>query len=365
MSRFLVAWCVLALGLGCGSDDTSVKLDDSAKPAQRAKVRAFYSGHSLLDGVPQAVATLAPSLAAQGKPADFDYEFQSGIGSLIVTRGIGVDPNAPGAGYRFGRNRNGEGLDVAAELREPRTLKAGDRYDVLVITERHDLPWTVAHELTVPALKHFTDTFQSANPTGEVLLYHGWLSRNDGPIADWIDYERDALPLWECVASAINRKLPQGRPKLRVLPGATALVALVESILEREAPGVALSQEELIALLFADDVHLTPVGTYFIGLVHYAALFGASPEGAAAPEGVSPELARHMQKLAWQHVADYAKRAAAGAARDMAWCRDYADGELCARYYQYQKPAGGTLHDRASHMKNALLCDSGNAFSNE
>jgi hypothetical protein len=362
MSRFLAVWCALALGLGCGSDDTGVKLDSHAKPVERAKVRAFYSGHSLLDGVPAAVASFAPSLAAHGKPTDFDYEFQSGTGSLIVTRGMGVDPNAAGAGYRFGRNRNGEGLDVAAELREPRTLAAGDRYNVLVITERHDLPWTIANELTVPALKHFTDTFQAANPDGEVLLYHGWLSRNDGPITDWIDYERDALPLWECVASAINRKLPADKPKLRVLPGATALVALVESILEREAPGVALSQAELIALLFSDDVHLTPVGTYFISLVHYAALFGVSPEGAAAPQGVSPALARHMQKLAWKHVADYAKRAVAAASRDMALCREYAEGEMCPRYYQYRKPAGGTLVDRASHMKNALFCDSGAAF---
>jgi len=363
MRRFLFAWCALALGSGCSGDDTRVSLDQHATPVPRTKVRAFYSGHSLLDGVPQALASFAPSLAAQGKPADFDYELQSGTGSLIVTRGLGVDPNAPGSGYRFGRNRSGEGLDVAAELREPRTLKAGDRYNVLVITERHDLSWTIAHELTVPALKHFTDTFQNANPDGEVLLYHGWLSRNDGPIADWIDYERDALPLWECVASAINRKLPEGRPKLRVLPGATALVALVQSVLERQAPGVALSQAELIALLFTDDVHLTPVGTYFIGLVHYAALFGASPQGAAAPPGVSPELARHMQELAWRHVSDYAKRAAAAAARDMTWCRDYANGEMCGRYYQYRKPAGGTLGDRASHMKNALFCDSGSAFA--
>jgi hypothetical protein len=362
MPRFIVACCALALGLGCGSDDASVELDVRAKPVLRAKVRAFYSGHSLLDGVPQSVASFAPSLAAQGKPADFDYELQTGTGSLIVTRGMGVD-RAAGSGYRFGSNRNGQGLDVAAELREPRTLKAGDRYNVLVITERHDLPWTIAHELTVPALKHFTDTFQTANPAGEVLLYHGWLSRNDGPIADWIDYERDALPLWECVASAINRELPEGRRKLRVLPGATALVALVESILAGKAPGVALSEAELIALLFSDDVHLTPVGTYFIGLVHYAALFGASPEGAAAPDGVSPELARYMQQLAWQQVADYAKRAAAGAARELAWCRDYADGEMCARYYQYRKPAGGTLGDRAGHIKNALFCDSGDAFA--
>lgn len=332
MSRILVAWFALALGLGCSADDASVKLDGAAEPEQRAKVRAFYSGHSLTDGVPEAIAAFAPSLAAHGKPADFDFDFQSAVGSLIRTRSV-----------------------------EP--LHSGGRYDVLVITERHDLPWTIEHEQTLPALAHFTETFRSASPRGEVLLYQGWLERNGGPIADWLGYERDALPLWECTASAINRALPEQSPKLRVLPGASALTALVESIVNGTAPGVAGDEAERLALIFADAVHLAPAGLYFMGLVHYAALFGVSPEGAAAPPGLSPALALHMQQLAWQHIAGYAKRAAAASTRDQAWCRAYAQDVMCPRYYQYRKPAGGSLAARAGHIKNALSCDLGSAFA--
>jgi len=350
---FVVALVCL---LGCTSADTSVTLDEKAVPSQRTKVRAFYSGHSLTDEIPEAITAFAPSLAAKGKPADFDYDFQSGSGATIRMRSFGLDPSVRDGGYRFGRNRHGEGMDVAAEWREPRTLKNGDRYNLLVITERHTLPWTIEHEQTVPALAHYVDAFQRESPNGDVLLYHVWLALNVDQVRDWIAYERDALPLWECVASAINRELPDGRPKLRVLPGATALAELLESMMSGQAPIVTGSAEEKLGLLFSDNVHLAPAGIYFMALVHYAALFGVSPEGAVAPAGVAPQLAEHMQQLAWRHVSDYAKRAAAAASRDAAWCNDYADDVMCPRFYQYQKPVGGTLVERAKHMKNAVVC---------
>jgi hypothetical protein len=61
-------------------------------------------------------------------------------------------------------------------------------------------------------------------------------------------------------------------------------------------------------------------------------------------------------------VSDYAKRAAAASARDAAWCNEYAADVMCPRYYQYRKPAGGSLADRARHMKNAFLCGGAEAF---
>jgi hypothetical protein len=346
--------------LGCSSDDTGVTLDEGAVPVQRAKVRAFYSGHSLTDGIPEAITVLAPSLGAP-KPRDFLYEFQSIGGSTIHARSFGSDASNPGSGYRLGRNRRGENMDVLAELRQPQALPPGERYDVLVITERHDLPWTIEHDQTQRTLAQYVQHFQSANPEGAALLYHGWLELNGGPVADWLDYERDALPLWECVASAVNRGLKE-TPKVRVLPGATALADLVESMVNGQAPGVTGSVQDKLALIFSDDVHLSPAGTYFMALVHYAALFGASPEGAAAPEGVSPELAQHMQAIAWRHVSEYAKRAVSASERDMAWCNDYAADVMCPRYYQYRKPAGGSLADRARHMKNALFCGRSQPF---
>src|SRR5688572_8555317 len=108
------------------------------------RLRAFYSGHSLSDGVPEVVAGIARSLGR-----DFDFEFQSLPGSLIRARTAGDEPGAPeGSGYRLGKNRNGSGLDVEAALRT-RPIAGGNApepYDVLVVTERHDLPYAVLEE---------------------------------------------------------------------------------------------------------------------------------------------------------------------------------------------------------------------------
>lgn len=331
-----------ALALACGEParpDASVALDPSARPARRERVRAFYSGHSLSDGVPEEVQRIGASLAALGKPADFDFQFQSDSGALIVQRGPGrtltkgtspLDTSTP---YRFGRSRGGVTLDVADELRSPKTLAPGERYDVLVITERHDLPWTAFHDETAIALRHYYDTFMAGSPGGDVLLYQTWLAIEPGRSAAWRAYENDALVLWECVASAVNRALPAGARKVRVLPGASALAELVGSFVDGTAPGVTGSEAERLALIFSDDVHLSALGHHFMGLVHYAALFGVSPEGAAAPDGIAPELASFMQRLAWRHVAGYAPRAEAGAARSMRFCRDYAANVMCPAFY--------------------------------
>ena len=66
--------------------------------------------------------------------------------------------------------------------------------------------------------------------------------------------------------------------------------------------------------------------------------------------------------VAWRHVSEYAKRAGAAASRDAAWCNAYAEDVMCPRYYQYRKPSGGSLADRARHTKNALHCGGSPAF---
>ena len=67
------------------------------------------------------------------------------------------------------------------------------------------------------------------------------------------------------------------------------------------------------------------------------------------------------QQLAWRHVSDYAKRAAAAASRDAAWCNDYAEDVMC-HASPVPKPVGGTLVERAKHMKNSVV---GSGFAND
>ena len=43
-----------------------------------------------------------------------------------------------------------------------------------------------------------------------------------------------------------------------------------------------------------DDVHLTRLGSYYMALVSYAAIYRRSPEGAWAPEDVTDEQAKYI-----------------------------------------------------------------------
>jgi hypothetical protein len=85
---------------------------------------------------------------------------------------------------------------------------------------------------------------------------------------------------------------------------------------------------------------MSEVGRYFIALVHYAVLFGRSPEGAAVPTLLSPEAGRYMQTLAWQHVVSYGQRANAAARRDMATCRTLMQNEVCPAFVSLHQGRG-------------------------
>ena len=83
------------------------------------------------------------------------------------------------------------------------------------------------------------------------------------------------------------------------------MAALVREVEGRGGVGNMRDRKDL----FVDDIHLNDLGNHFVALVHYAVLYGSSPEGRAtrlkradgteamAPE---PELARLMQDIAWR-----------------------------------------------------------------
>jgi hypothetical protein len=302
-------------------------------------VGAFYSGHSLSEGVPEVVERIARSLGHS-----FDFEMQMLGYSLLRQRTKGEVPSAPDwPGYRAGRNREGTGLDTAAELRQPRRLAAGDKYDVLVVTERHDLPAIARKERTAFYLTDMAKHLLVGEPDAEVLLYHTWLPLNPDTPRPWIDYERTASLMWECVASRANLDLPTrgDGPRIRVLPGGSALADLTAALWDGKVPGVtAGSPGDRVRLLFVDNVHMSDAGRYFIALVHYAILFGSSPEGAVIPTPLLPETGRYMQTLAWQYVVSYRQRADAAAQRDMATCRSLMQSEICPAYAAFRHSGG-------------------------
>jgi hypothetical protein len=293
-----------------GLEGTSLRELDfpraDAPGSTRDSANLFISGHSLVDQpLPNNLALIGSSL---GTPIEWNRQYVVGSSILARTRGSGEPPGS-WKGYRGGSNREGEGLDVIAELRAPKTI-AGPRYDVLLITEQHGLLGTLIWNDTVKFLRHYHDRFIDGNAEGSTYFYHSWLSlRSKDDPRDWIEYERAASPIWACIATRVNVSLALEGRKDRVVsvPAALALAELIATATGPTGlPGVTrASVRETVDLLIKDEVHVTEAGSYFVSLVAYASMFRRDPSGAALPEVLSPELGRALQKFAWGFVERY------------------------------------------------------------
>lgn len=72
------------------------------------------------------------------------------------------------------------------------------------------------------------------------------------------------------------------------------------------ARSIALRPE--INLYVADKRHPSPAGTYLAAATTYAALFNQSPVGLQYNAGLKPEVATHLQQVAWSTVKAYLGR---------------------------------------------------------
>ena len=108
---------------------------------------------------------------------------------------------------------------------------------------------------------------------------------------------------------ALNFQHARPNVKAGVIPGGTALLALKHAIEAGRVPGMT----KFFPNLFADGIHLTGAGRYFIGLVHYACLYGRSPVGlpVVGTNGfattLTPAQASIFQQIAWDTVTQFGK----------------------------------------------------------
>jgi hypothetical protein len=273
-----------------------------AKPAEPGPPqRVFVSGHSLTDNpLPLYLARIAASL---GQPVQWNRQYI--VGSSIRDRTRGRGHETGWSGYSSGYNRDGEGLNVVEELRHPRTTD-GKPYDTLIITEQHGVLDSIVFNDTLRYLRHYHDRFIDGNPRGQTWFYEPWLGVIDkADPSRWIAYERAAAPMWHCVLSRINTSLAaEGRTdRIEPHPASLALVTLVERASRGQVPGLSAAPSgRVLDKIFHDQVHLTPLGSYYLALGTYAATFRRPPEGAWAPEGMDATLAASLQKLAWEAV---------------------------------------------------------------
>jgi hypothetical protein len=292
----------------------------------------MISGHSLTDDpMGSYMASIAQSLST---PMSWNQQIVIGSPIRARTRGMNMADDTF-SGYGSGKNLDGAtGLNIAAEL-------AGQRYDALVVAERHDLVNVLMWEDTVRYSRHFHERLVTGNNRANTYLYHAWLdvTNKDDPSA-WVAYERAAAPAWQCVAARVNQSLTgTGRAdRMAYLPAGLALANLVEQATRGGVAGVSGgSTRQTMDRLFSDNVHLTPTGAYYMALVTYASVYRRSPEGAWAPSQVTAEQARSLQQVAWQSVAGHYSSASTPS---MSQCQAVMREQYCSAYGAYKGGSG-------------------------
>lgn len=292
----------------------------------RNSSRFFISGHSLTD---DPLSSYIVDIATK-RGDSVAYNQQIIIGSLIRSRTRDSSTTA-WPGYSLGKNRDGSfGLNVISEFRNPQTIGAGQRYDTLIITENHHIPVALQWENTIGYLRHYHDRLIDGNPSARTLFYNSWLDIDKNNPAIWIDYEKKALVAWECTTSKVNHTLQAAGRNDRTLnlPVGAALVDLVEKAIANQVTGISGTTLQKMNMIFSDNVHLTPLGTYYAALVTYSSIYGKTGSGVTPPSGVNATTASALQSLAWTFVNDYYNRNNPGL-RDMAECRSYISQQVC------------------------------------
>jgi hypothetical protein len=297
----------------------------------------LIAGHSLTDPpLPELLAALA-----RHQGLAWDWQRQSVVGSSIRDRSAGLLGTAPWSGYRTGANRDGKELDLLKELR---TAGASpEPYNTLLIAEQHSVLGGLVWNDTVRHLRHFHDRFIDANPRGRTWFYESWLGIDDkANPGRWIAYERAASPVWRCIATRINVSLEaEGRSdRITALPAGRALAHLIER--STQAPGAeGLSggpldtpeaRRAVVDRFVSDDVHLTPLGSYYIALVTSAALTGAPAAADWAPPDVDAGTAAALQREATTFLAAWRRE---GPPDDLHACRRHLQRDFIRIYWSY------------------------------
>jgi len=313
---------------GCEKASVTSSVAPAIDAAPRRRIdRLFWSGHSLVDRpLPDYFAAIAASL---GHPVQWNMQIIPGSHLKARSRGAG-----DWDGYRQGRNRTGNRLDVAAELKSPSTV-VGGRYDALIITEQHGLLTSLMWNDTIRYLRHFHDRAIAGNAAQTTFLYQSWLDiddRNDP--RRWIAYEREAATAWHCVATRINVSLAAAQRPDRIasIDAGAALAMLVEKAIAGDIPGLDGPPRAVIDQLFIDDVHLKPLGAYFIALFVYAEVSGMPPTNAWAPDGLDGIEAPALQAAAWTIHRALARGAEN---RTLDACREHVSGPFRQLYLSY------------------------------
>lgn len=286
----------LAIGVPVMAADKSASV---TTPAASTTSRLFVSGHSLTD---RPFPDYLQEIAAAGG-ISLEWNMHHLPGSSILQRlqdkkAVFAEPTQRGE----------------AELgQDPNAIPAPDRhgYDVMVITEQHRVLDSLIWQNAVQSLRDYHDRFIAANPSGKTYFFAPWISVSDraNPL-DWIVYEKEALPIWQCVVSQVNQDLAaDGRAdRIQFIPTSWALARLVEHM--TAAADVAgfegLDTAAKMDAIFSDTVHLSRLGSYYVAAISYSTIYSDNLP-TLSPPSLEPGQAEAVREFATAFMQEYRK----------------------------------------------------------
>jgi len=124
------------------------------------------------------------------------------------------------------------------------------------------------------------------------------------PALTWEESMSAMMLYGEEVQHEVLKNYPEGK-KARIIPAALAMGWIHQMIEAGQFPDVA--PNEYWPFIHSDTVHANVEGSYLVGAVWFAAMYGQSPEGKFQPWKVAltPAQVTIMQRLAWNVVKNY------------------------------------------------------------
>jgi hypothetical protein len=135
--------------------------------------------------------------------------------------------------------------------------------------------------------------------------------------------------------------------RVSTLPAGGALVDLVERALAGEVSGITGTSQARLNAIFSDNVHMTNLGSYYLGLVSHATVFRKSSVGTAAPAGINAATAADLQEIAWNYVSTYLN---SYVEPSMASCRTLMDNQYCNSYHSFRGNSGNVNNCRNHYI---------------
>lgn len=285
-----------------GASLAAAPMAGAAEAKPPATMSLLISGHSLTDH--RLARTLEALLSGQGHRILWQLHYLEGS-SIRQRLAEHLGDDTVFSGHARSLNTHDGDSDVS---------------DVLIVTEQHRILDALAWEGTLSSLRHLHEWFATQRPDGKSFFLTPWISRADPDDTDvWIRYERAAHIIWEYVIAGVNERLRQQgqNRRIQVIPAALGLTFAVEALRSgEELEGFeGHDRNERVEALFDDQVHLSPLGVFYLSTLTAMVLTDAKWHSdiseAAAVSGLDERQARQLVRLAEQFLEGYVARPAA------------------------------------------------------